>query len=105
MLRHPASGNDAPSSDERVITRKEQVWNIVEDNMVASTMFLLVIVFSTCCFILETEFKDPEQDFMWFAYAAARCRPPARPLVHTAALKYAGSRPVSYTHLTLPTKA
>ena len=35
-----------------------------------NVVILLVIVFSTLCFVLETEFKQPELQLMWFGFEA-----------------------------------
>jgi len=40
----------------------------MEDNTIVNTATLLVIVFSTACFVLETEFKDPSLIEMWFGF-------------------------------------
>ena len=50
----------------RALTRKEKVWIFMEDNTLMNTFILLVILFSTVCFVLETELKQDEYQMMWF---------------------------------------
>lgn len=38
----------------------------MEDNTCVNVVILLVIIFSTACFVLETEFKSPDLDTTWF---------------------------------------
>ena len=64
------------SAAERVrsLSRKEQIWIFVEDNTIVNSIILLVIVFSTICFVLETEFKDDDLKLMWFGYVCLYAR-------------------------------
>ena len=76
----------APAREyERVLTRREKIWNFVEDNTALNTFILLVIVLSTICFVLETEITDPELKEMWFWCAAAPAPPPPRAAAATHA--------------------
>eukprot|EP00325_Prymnesiales_sp_UTEX-LB-985_P034518 CAMPEP_0174729658 /NCGR_PEP_ID=MMETSP1094-20130205/54091_1 /TAXON_ID=156173 /ORGANISM="Chrysochromulina brevifilum, Strain UTEX LB 985" /LENGTH=475 /DNA_ID=CAMNT_0015931795 /DNA_START=42 /DNA_END=1469 /DNA_ORIENTATION=- len=56
------------TSQQRSLSRKEAVWLIIEENTVVNAFVLLVIIFSTTCFVLETEFRDPELDVWWFVF-------------------------------------
>lgn len=62
----------AQSPRGREISRREQIWQYVEDSTVIGGFIFLVIVFSTVCFVLETEpaLKGPELQGMWFGYAS-----------------------------------
>ena len=60
------------ASGPRQLSLKERIWIFVEDNTILNTFVLLVIVFSTVCFVLETEtaFKGADMQFTWFAFEA-----------------------------------
>ena len=62
----------AQSPRGREISRREQIWQYVEDSTIIGGFIFLVIVFSTVCFVLETEpaLKGPELQGMWFGYAS-----------------------------------
>lgn len=44
----------------------------MEDNTLVNVTILIVIIFSTVTFILETEYKDPDLDPLWFGCARRR---------------------------------
>lgn len=52
------------------LTRREKIWIFMEDNPIINIFILLVIVFSTVCFVLETEYKQDDLASMWFGCAA-----------------------------------
>lgn len=65
----------APSSEPleprvRHLSRKEQIWIIVEDSTIIGGFIFLVIVLSTVSFVLETEpsMKGVELQGMWFGF-------------------------------------
>ena len=67
----------APSSEPleprvRHLSRREQIWIIVEDSTIIGGFIFLVIVFSTVSFVLETEpsMKGVEMQGMWFGCAS-----------------------------------
>ena len=53
------------------MSRREAVWVFMEDNTLVNMFILLIIIFSTACFVLETEFKDDEHEKMWFGCVRA----------------------------------
>jgi hypothetical protein len=55
-------------SPQRGLSRKERIWIFIEDNTLVNSFILLVIVFSTVCFVLETEFKQDKYRTMWFGF-------------------------------------
>ena len=63
----PHAQVEVHASGRRVLTRRERVWIFMEDNTLVNTFILLVILFSTVCFVLETELKQAEYQLMWFA--------------------------------------
>ena len=65
-VQNPDAATTAEDSDERVLTRKEQIWLFIEDNTIVNTFFLIVIVFSTVCFVLESEYRQQHLRIMWF---------------------------------------
>ena len=52
-----------------MLTLKQRAWIFMEDNAAVNTLILLVIIFSTTCFVLETSFKEDELRVMWFGCA------------------------------------
>ena len=95
MFRRPArvDAADAPAAAQptvsrttsskrihRILTRREQIWIFIEDNTVVNVGILVVIIFSTLCFVLETEFDDEHLDPYWFGCARTAipfvCAPP-----------------------------
>lgn len=83
MFRRPArvDAADAPAAAQptvsrttsskrihRILTRREQIWIFIEDNTVVNVGILVVIIFSTLCFVLETEFDDEHLDPYWFGF-------------------------------------
>ena len=88
----------APSSEPleprvRHLSRKEQIWIIVEDSTIIGGFIFLVIVLSTVSFVLETEpsMKGVELQGMWFGcashpYGTAAATP--RPRYLAAAMLY-----------------
>jgi len=49
------------------LTRRERIWIFMEDDPLLNVAILLVIVLSTACFVLETEFRDDSLSTMWFS--------------------------------------
>lgn len=59
----------ASQRDPGMLTLKQRTWVFMEDNAVINALILLVIIFSTTCFVLETSFKEDELRVMWFGCA------------------------------------
>ena len=71
---HPFEGSassEAPEPRARHLSRREQIWVLVEDSTIIGGFIFLVIVFSTVSFVLETEpaLKGEDMQGMWFGYA------------------------------------
>jgi len=70
---HPFEGSassEAPEPRARHLSRREQIWVLVEDSTIIGGFIFLVIVFSTVSFVLETEpaLKGEDMQGMWFGF-------------------------------------
>ena len=54
------------ANTSRRLTCKDRVWIFMEDNAIMNAFIFGVIVFSTVCFVLETEDKESDLAVMWF---------------------------------------